>query len=32
VKKPYVLEKLGLAVRKELNNRGDGKAVPTLQD
>jgi len=29
VKKPYVLEKLGLAVRKELNNGGHGKAVPT---
>ena len=28
VKKPYVLEKLGLAVRKELNNGGHGKAVP----
>ena len=29
VRKPYVLEKLGLAVRKELNNGGHGKAVPT---
>src|SRR5208337_2549452 len=29
VKKPYVLEKLGLAVRKELDQPGHGKAVPT---